>query len=59
MINALPVTTERSAALSEVLHVWARAFGCPVNEVTSVAVKAGVPIEKLWNSIRRRASDRA
>jgi len=37
--------------MNEVLRVWAQAIGCPVNQVTDVVRKAGLPMEKLWNSM--------
>jgi len=35
----------------EVLRVWANALGCTPQQVTDVVAKAGLPMEKLWNSI--------
>jgi hypothetical protein len=40
--------------MDEVLHIWAKALGCPANQVTDVVRRAGLPIEeKFWNSIAR------
>ena len=49
--TAPPSPLQRAAAMHEVLGVWAKAFGCATNQVTEVARKAGLPMEKLWNSI--------
>jgi hypothetical protein len=40
--------------MDEVLRVWAKALGCPMNQVTDVVRRAGLPIEeKFWYSIAR------
>jgi hypothetical protein len=49
--SAPPSPLQRAAAIDEVLGVWAKAFGCATNQVTEVARKAGLPIEKLWNCV--------
>jgi len=46
-----PSPLQRAARTNEVLRVWASAFGCATHQVTDVARKAGLPMEKLWNSI--------
>ena len=46
-----PSPLQRAAEMNEVLCVWAQAIGCPVNQVTDVVRKAGLPMEKLWNSM--------
>jgi len=35
----------------EILRVWGSALGCNPLQVTEVVAKAGLPMEKLWNSI--------
>ena len=42
---------QRAAEINEVLRIWASAFGCSTHQVTDVVARAGLPIEKLWNSI--------
>lgn len=45
---------QRVTEMDEVLHIWAKALGCPANQVTDVVHRAGLPIEeKFWNSIAR------
>ena len=51
-----PSPLQRAAEVNDVLRVWAKAIGCPVNQVTDVVRRAGLPMEKLWNSINA-ASD--
>ena len=51
-----PSPLQRATEINEVLRVWAQAIGCPVNQVTDVVGRAGLPMEKLWNSINA-ASD--
>ena len=46
-----PSPLHRAVEMNEVLRVWAQAIGCPVNQVTDVVRKAGLPMEKLWNSM--------
>ena len=46
-----PSPLQRAAEINAVLRVWAKAFGCSTNQVPDVARRAGLPMEKLWNSI--------
>ena len=48
-----PSPIQRATELDEVLRVWGKALGCPTNQVTDVVRRAGLPIEKLWNSMNR------
>ena len=50
---------QRAAQVNQVLVIWARAFGCPVSEVTNVVRRAGLPMDKLWNSISAGAHQEA
>ena len=50
-----PLPLDRAAEMNAVLRVWARAFGCSTNQVTDVARRAGLPMEKLWNSMQKRS----
>ncbi|MEO5764798.1 MAG: hypothetical protein ABIR52_05760 [Casimicrobiaceae bacterium] len=45
-----------AAVTHHVLGVWARALGCREDQVTDVLSRAGLPIEKLWNSIDAASS---
>jgi hypothetical protein len=49
--NLPPSPRQRAAEMFEVLRVWANALGCTPQQVTDVVAKAGLPMEKLWNSI--------
>ena len=51
-----PSPLQRATEMNDVLRVWAQALGCPVNQVTDVVRRAGLPMEKLWNSMNA-ASD--
>jgi hypothetical protein len=42
---------QHAVATNETLGIWASALGCAPSEVTEVVRRAGLPIEKLWNSI--------
>lgn len=46
-----PSPRQRAAEMFEVLRVWANALGCSPQQVTDVVARAGLPMEKLWNSI--------
>jgi hypothetical protein len=50
-ITEIPTPLQRAAQVNQVLAIWARAFGCSAGEVTNVVRRAGLPMEKLWNSI--------
>jgi len=50
--NMLPPSPrERAAAIDAALRVWAKAIGCSTSQVTDVITRAGLPMEKLWNSV--------
>ncbi len=49
---------QRLSVTQEVLAVWARAFGCSPDQVTETVARAGLPMEKLWNSINARTARR-
>ena len=49
--DVLTPDLQRATETDEVLHVWAKALGCPADQVTDVVRRAGLPIEKLWKSI--------
>ena len=42
---------QRAAEMNAVLRVWASALGCRTSQVTEVVRRAGLPMEKLWNSM--------
>ena len=45
---------QRTTEMDEVLRIWAKALGCPMDQVTDVVRRAGLPIEeKFWYSIAR------
>ena len=46
-----PSPRQRAAEMFEVLRVWGNALGCNPLQVTEVVARAGLPMEKLWNSI--------
>jgi len=50
-VTEIRTPSQRAAQVNQVLAIWARAFGCPVSEVTNVVRRSGLPMEKLWNSI--------
>ena len=56
MTEAAPTPMQRSVAIQKVLRVWAAALDCPTSQVADVVRKAGLPIEKLWNSIDATAN---
>ena len=52
-LRSSPSSIQRASHVDEVLRAWANAIGCSANQVTEVARRAGLPIEKLWHSIDR------
>ena len=42
---------ERRQRIAEGLRIWARALGCSPSQVADTVCRAGLPIEKLWNSL--------
>ena len=56
MSASAPSPMQRSVAIQNVLRVWAAALDCPISQVAEVVRKAGLPIEKLWNSIDATAN---
>jgi hypothetical protein len=49
---------QHAAEMDKVLRIWAKALGCPMNQVTDVVRRAGLPIEeKFWYSIARGAGN--
>jgi hypothetical protein len=53
MTNAQSTTVpvDRIVRINEGLRIWARALGCSPGQVADVVARAGLPIEKLWNSL--------
>ena len=46
-----PSPLDRAEAMHRVLRIWAKAIGCSTAQVTDVVTRAGLPMEKLWNSL--------
>jgi len=46
-----PSPRQRAAEMNETLRIWANALGCPAAQVAEVVRRAGLPMEKLWNSL--------
>jgi len=46
-----PSPRQRAAEMNETLRIWANALGCSTAQVAEVVRQAGLPMEKLWNSL--------